>query len=487
MKKFFWRSASRFSAAFQRSAKFAKFTEFDARELSRIVGPNGILTDPNDTTPYSTDWTRQFQGATAAVLKPKSTAEVAAILRHCNDRNLAVVPQGGNTGLVGGGVPLFDEIVLSTSRMNEIRAIDATTGIVVCEAGCVLERLDARLAEHGYAAPVDLGSRGSCQIGGNVATNAGGTRLVRYGSLRGTVLGLEVVKADGTVLDFMTSLRKDNTGFDLKQLFIGSEGTLGVITGVSFLAVQRSVTVDVAYLACSSFNDAIEVYRRSRRRLGEVLSACEFMDGEAMRLVNTHLGLENPFLGRPNYPFYVLVETAGSAGSNSSSQLETFLEDLFEEKLVCDGILAADGRQATALWALRERIAEALRIDGYVHKYDLSLPLSQLYELVEAMRKRTGGIAKSVVGYGHLGDGNLHLNLTSDENSEQLANVIEPFVYEWTASRRGSVSAEHGLGLMKAHCISYSKSPEAIRMMIDLKRMLDPKGILNPYKTLPMY
>ncbi|NWZ09069.1 D2HDH protein, partial [Agelaius phoeniceus] len=414
--------------------------------------------------------------------------------RYCHERNLAVNPQGGNTGLVGGSVPVFDEIILSTALMNQIISFDKVSGILVCQAGCVLERLSEYLEEQGFIMPLDLGAKGSCHIGGNVATNAGGLRLLRYGSLRGTVLGLEVVLADGSALDCLTSLRKDNTGYDLKQLFIGSEGTLGVITAVSILCPQKPKAVNVAFLGCQSFAKVLETFTTCRAMLGEILSAYEFMDEKCMELVETHLKLSSPVA---DSPFYVLIETSGSNSTHDEEKLNSFLERAMASGLVTDGTVATDEKKIKAsqcflshkslcvLWSLRERITEALTHEGYVYKYDISLPLGKLYELVTDMRARLGHTAKNVVGYGHLGDGNLHLNITAESYSHSLLDAIEPFVYEWTARYSGSISAEHGLGFKKRHFIHYSKPRQAVLLMQQFKAMLDPKGILNPYKTLP--
>ncbi|OXB83483.1 UNVERIFIED_CONTAM: hypothetical protein H355_006330 [Colinus virginianus] len=414
-------------------------------------------------------------GCSELLLKPKTAAEVSRVLRYCHERNLAVSPQGGNTGLVGGSVPVFDEIILSTALMSEIISFDPVSGILVCQAGCVLEKLNEYLGERGFVMPLDLGAKGSCHIGGNVATNAGGLRLLRYGSLRGTVLGLEVVLADGTVLDCLASLRKDNTGYDLKQLFIGSEGTLGVITAVSILCPQKPKAVNLAFLGCQDFSRVQETFTTCRAMLGEILSAYEFMDEKCMELVVKHLGLSNPLRGSP---FYVLIETSGSDSTHDEEKLNSFLEQATTSGLVTDGTVAA-------LWSLRERITEALTHDGCVYKYDISLPVGKLYDLVTDMRARLGHSAKNVVGYGHVGDGNLHLNITAESYSHSLLDAIEPFVYEWTARYNGSISAEHGLGFKKKQFIQYSKPREAIFLMQRFKAMLDPKGILNPYKTLP--
>ncbi|XP_058521231.1 D-2-hydroxyglutarate dehydrogenase, mitochondrial isoform X3 [Ochotona princeps] len=330
--------------------------------------------------------------------------------------------------------------------------------------------------------PLDLGAKGSCHIGGNVATNAGGLRFLRYGSLRGTVLGLEVVLADGTILNCLTSLRKDNTGYDLKQLFIGSEGTLGVITAVSILCPPRPKAVNVAFLGCPGFTEVLQTFTTCKAMVGEILSAFEFMDAKCMELVRQHLGLASPV---QDSAFYVLVETSGSSAEHDTEKLGHFLEHVLSSGLVSDGAVATDQRKIQTLWALRERITEALSHDGYVYKYDLSLPVERLYDLVTDVRARLGPSAKNVVGYGHLGDGNLHLNVTAEAFSASLLGALEPYVYAWTAEQRGSVSAEHGLGFKKRDVLGYSKPSAAVQLMRQLKLLLDPRGILNPYKTLP--
>eukprot|EP01147_Barroeca_monosierra_P004206 gene4206-6552_t len=428
------------------------------------------------------DWMRKFRGQGVVVLRPRTTEEVSAIMRYCNEKRLAVCTQGGNTGLVGGGVPLHDEVILSTELMKNVVSLDKVSRILTCQAGCVLENLNTYLSEYDLMMPLDLGAKGSCHIGGNIATNAGGLRFLRYGSLHGTVLGMEVVLADGTILNTLSGLRKDNTGYDLKQLFIGSEGTLGVITSVAIEAVQKPSATNVAFLSCNTYENVQETFHSAKRDLGEILSAFEFLDDEAMVCTSSNLELANP-LDDPS-PFYVLIETHGSVQEHDMAKLEAFLERVMEANTVVNGIVAQDTTQATALWGVRERITEALQKDGAVYKYDVSLPLPTLYSLVDAMRSRVKNIATRCVGYGHVGDGNLHLNITSPEPNDQLLEAIEPFVYEFTAGHSGSISAEHGLGLMKAHHIHYSKSPEAITLMKQFKGVLDPHGILNPYKTV---
>ena len=253
---------------------------------------------------------RKYRGHSKLVLRPKSTEEVSKILKYCNDRNLGVVPQGGNSGLVGGSVPVFDEIIVNLARMNKIRSFDEVSGTLVADAGCILEVVDHYLTEKDHVFPLDLGAKGSCQLGGNVATNAGGLRLLRYGSLHGNVLGLEAVLPDGTVLDDLSRLRKNNTGYDIKQLFIGGEGTIGIITGISILCAPRPKAVNVAFLGLESFEKAQRAFREAKKLLSEVLSAFELMDGRSQDLVHTVTGKKRP-LG-DTYPFYCLVETSGS-------------------------------------------------------------------------------------------------------------------------------------------------------------------------------
>lgn len=358
------------------------------------------------------------------------------------------------------------------------------SGILVCEAGCILENLGTFLDNQGFVVPLDLGAKGSCQIGGNVSTNAGGLHFIRYGSLHGSILGLEVVLANGTVLDMLGTLRKDNTGYDLKHLFIGSEGSLGVVTKVSLLAPPKLSSVHLAFLACKDYFSCQKLLLEAKRKLGETLSAFEFLDSNSMDLVLNHLeGVRNP-LPPSLHNFYVLIETRGSDESYDREKLEAFLLRSMEADYISDGAIAQDINQASSFWRIREGIAEALMKAGAVYKYDLSLPVDKMYNLVEEMRSRLGQSA-NVVGYGHLGDGNLHLNISTSQYSNAILAKIEPFVYEWTSKHRGSISAEHGLGLMKADKIHYSKSPQTVQLMSSIKKLLDPNGILNPYKVLP--
>ncbi|CAG0881562.1 unnamed protein product, partial [Darwinula stevensoni] len=461
---------------------YATVDDNDIKFFERVMEPSRVMTDPDIVDSHNVDWLKMVRGASQVLLRPKSTKEVSEVLKYCNTRRLAVCPQGGKTGLVGGGVPVFDEIIISTSLMDDIIAIDGISGALTCEAGCILEDLDNYAAGHGFMMPLDLGAKGSCHIGGNVSTNAGGIRLIRYGNLHHNVLGVEAVLANGEVVDGLTTIRKDNSGYDISHLFIGSEGTLGFVSKVAIECVKRPKAVNVAYLGLKNFNNVLATFRLARESLGEILSSCEFMDAESVHCVEQNLHLRLPI---PKCPFYMLIETNGSNATHDEDKLMTFLDLLMRKKLVIEGTMASEPRHISNLWQTRERITEALLLDGYTYKYDISLPLTYFYQIVEEMRNRVGKYTIRCCGYGHLGDGNLHLNMTSKEFNEQLVHKIEPYLFEYIARKKGSVSAEHGLGFKKRDFIHYSKSPSAIELMRRLKNAFDPNGILNPYKVLP--
>ncbi|KAK1272292.1 hypothetical protein QJS04_geneDACA013088 [Acorus gramineus] len=468
----------------QRNPSFSEITSDDIQHFVEILGEKNVVQDEDRLLAANTDWMRKYKGSSKILLLPNTAEEVTQILQYCNRRCLAVVPQGGNTGLVGGSVPVFDEVIINLGSMNKIISFDNVSGILVCEAGCILENLDAFLANQGFMMPLDLGAKGSCHIGGNVSTNAGGLHFIRHGSLHGNILGLEVALPDGTLLDMLGSLRKDNTGYDLKHLFIGSEGSLGIVTKVSILTPSRPSSTNIAFLACKDYLSCQNLLVEAKRSLGEILSAFEFLDSDAMDMALTHLeGVRNP-LPPSLYNFYVLIETAGSDESYNKAKLEAFLLSSMEDGIISDGVVAQDINQANSFWRIREGITEALIKAGAVYKYDLSLPVKNIYDIVEEMRSRLGESAK-VVGYGHLGDGNLHLNVSTPIYDDAVFTKIEPFIYEWTSKHQGSISAEHGLGLMKANKIHYSKSSESVQLMASIKKLLDPNRILNPYKVLP--
>lgn len=476
----------------KRDPKFAEISADDVAFFKELLGAQSAVIDgvtadaADDIEPFNSDWMRKYRGHTRLVLKPQTKEEVSKVLQYCNEKKLAVVPQGGNTGLVGGSVPVFDEIVINLSRMNQIRSFDEASGVLVVDAGVILEVADQYLAERNHLFPLDLGAKGSCHVGGNVATNAGGLRLLRYGSLHGTVLGVEAVLADGTVVDSLSTLRKNNTGYDLKQLFIGSEGTIGIITGVSIQCPPRPKAVNVAYFGLESYDQVRQAYQEAKGHLSEILSAFELMDGRSQKLVNESTGTKYPLEGE--YPFYCLVETSGSNAEHDMAKLEGFLEHIMGEGIVADGVLAQDETQFHAIWRWREGITEALSHLGGTYKYDVSIPLPELYQLVEDCKERLTKLGfvgdddsfpvRAVVGYGHMGDSNLHLNISVRQYNKEVEKAIEPWVYEWIQKRNGSISAEHGLGLAKKEFIGYSQNDTMVKLMKQLKGLYDPVSIL---------
>ncbi|KAF2646554.1 hypothetical protein P280DRAFT_512724 [Massarina eburnea CBS 473.64] len=482
----------------KRDSRFAELTKEHVTYFHGLLGSESAVLDgvskdaSEDIEPFNSDWMRKFRGHAKLVLKPSSTEEVSKILKYCNENMLAVVPQGGNTGLVGGSVPVFDEIVISMQKMNKIRSFDDVSGILVADAGVILEVADNYLAERNHIFPLDLGAKGSCHIGGNVATNAGGLRLLRYGSLHGNVLGIEAVLPDGRIMNDLLTLRKNNTGYDLKQLFIGGEGTIGIITAISILCPQRSPAVNVAYFGLESFDHAQRAFRAAKTQLSEILSAFEMMDGRTQKLLKNVSGRKMPLEGE--HPFYCLIETSGSNTDHDSEKLSAFLEHVMETGIVSDGVLSENQTQFAELWSCREGITEILGHWGGVYKYDLSLPIADLYALVDDTRERltkAGVIGDDdshpvvdVVGYGHMGDANLHLNIPVRKYDKEVEKIIEPWVYEWVQKKNGSISAEHGLGVTKKPYVGYSRDDGMIGMMKQIKNLYDPNGIMNPYKYI---
>ncbi|KAF2768724.1 hypothetical protein EJ03DRAFT_328031 [Teratosphaeria nubilosa] len=483
----------------KRDSRFKKLDENDVKYFKELLGSESAVIDgvtrdaTDDLEGFNADWMKKYRGQTRLVLKPESTEQVSKILKYCNDNLLPVNPQGGNTGLVGGSVPVFDEIVVNLSRMNKIRSFDDVSGVLVADAGVILQQADDHVAEHNHIFPLDLGAKGSCQIGGNVATNAGGLRLLRYGSMHGNILGLEAVLPDGTILDDLSKLRKNNTGYDLKQLFIGGEGTIGIITGISILCPQRSPAQNVAYFGLQSYEKVQEAFKEAKKQLSEILSAFELMDGESQQMYVKASGNKLPL--ENNYPFYCLIETSGSNTEHDSEKLNNFLEHVMGEEIVSDGVVAESESQIQSLWGCREGISEASQHFGGVYKYDLSIPLPRLYDLVAEARERfqNNGLMDpeddtkpviDVIGYGHMGDSNLHLNVCTRRYDKEVEKALEPWVYEWVAKQNGSISAEHGLGLAKKEFIGYSRSETMVKLMRQIKQLYDPNGIMNPYKYI---
>lgn len=412
----------------QRNKKYKHITAEDISHFISILGQENVLTDSFDIEPFNQDWMRKWKGQCPVVLKPATTDEVSKVLSYCNQHNIAVIPQGGNTGLVGGSIPIHDELVLSLTRMNKIIHLNRVQGIVTVDTGVVLETLTQYLEQNGFTAPIDLGAKGSCHIGGNAATNAGGLRYVRYGSLRGSILGMEAVLADGTVIDTLTSLRKDNTGYDLKQLFIGSEGSLGVITKLSILVPPKPNAVNVMYLSVPSFDAVMKTMALARTHLMETLSAIEFQDSTSVNLVLKHLGKNGVKLPLDEpAPFYMLIETAGGNAEHNNAKIEQFFEACMSEIPDVNGTISESEVQSLMLWKLREGVAESAGKEGYVYKYDISLPVELMWETTLQVKERLRETGAIVMGYGHLGDGNLHLNIVTPGADDRVLGLLEPW------------------------------------------------------------
>eukprot|EP00979_Chaetoceros_neogracilis_P001609 scaffold279_cov246-Chaetoceros_neogracile.AAC.2 len=461
----------------------------DYAELVRRAPASIVVDDSKDLEKYNSDWTGQYKGNSRIVCRPQSTEEVASILEYCSREKIGIVPQAGNTGVVGGSIPINDEVILSVERLNEIHSFDDINGIIQCGAGCVLQTLQAKVANWNHLVPIDLGSKGTCMIGGNVATNAGGQYYYRFGSIHANIIGLEVVLPNGTILDLMSTNRKDNTGYDLKHLFVGAEGTLGVITKVALNCPRLPSARNVAFLACNSFESVCQTLSLAKEKLGEVLAAFEFMDKQVLDQVASEKTI--PLTdGKKNHNFCILVETLGSDREHDMEKLESFLEQATDAGHVVDGILAQDTRQVS-IWEIRESCNPIIKSKGYNYKYDISLPLSEYYSIVEEMRERLLPFKGDIVvaNWGHVIDGNLHLNVITPGKFEvdiQIKNSIEPFIFEYVVAKGGSISAEHGLGQCKNNYLGkYAKSKAAVAVMRSLKDSFDPNGILNPQKFLP--
>jgi FAD/FMN-containing dehydrogenase len=462
--------------------------------LKERLGEKAVIDDPEGRAPFEKEWRGRYKPKAAFVVRPGSTEEVAAVLALANELQVPLVPQGGNTGLVGGGVPheAGDEVILSLGRMNRVRALDADNFTVTVEAGCILQNLQQAAEEADRLFPLSLGAEGTCQIGGNLSTNAGGIHVIRYGNTRDLVLGLEVVLADGRVWDGLRGLRKDNTGYDLKQLFIGGEGTLGVITAAVLKLFPRPKEAAVAFCALPSPEAALSLLGRLRAGSGDCVAAFELIPRFALEIAEKHIeGVRDP-LETPS-PWYVLTEvTAGRENSGIREVLEGVLAEAFEAGIVTDATLAANEGQAQELWRIREAIVEAQLFEGGSIKHDVSVPVSSvprfLEEALALVEKLIPGIRP--VPFGHMGDGNIHFNLTQPEGMEREAYLarweeVNDAVHDLVHAFGGSISAEHGLGRMKLEENERFKSQVELELQRGLKRLFDPKGILNPGKVIP--
>lgn len=461
-------------------------------ELRSVVGDAHVLTDPAELAGYDTDWRGAYSGRPLAVVRPGSTEEVSGVLAATSSAGVAVVPQGGNTGMSGGAVPdgSGSQVVLSLGRMRAVRDVDAVGGTMTVEAGCVLADVQAAAAEVDRLFPLTLGSQGSCTIGGNISTNAGGTAVLRYGMTRSQVLGLEVVLPDGRVWDGLRSLRKDNTGYDLKQLFIGAEGTLGVVTAAVLALQPATPSRATAWVALRDVAAAAELLGVLRDHGGDRLTTWELVSRPARDLV-VAAGLTDPLATPADW--YGLVELAGPAGADVDAALEAALGEAVESGLVLDAAIAGSPAQRAGLWALRERVSEAQEVHGPTVKHDVSVPITGLADFVA----RTGPAVEAhlqgtrLFVYGHVGDGNLHYNLSRPEDmtSEEFhshADALSAVVNASVAESVGSISAEHGLGKSKAAAAAAYKSDVEVSLMRAVKDALDPAGLMNPGAVLPL-
>ncbi|CDS07616.1 hypothetical protein LRAMOSA01565 [Lichtheimia ramosa] len=486
-------------ARVKRDPRYKKLEDKDVVYFKSILPEKSVLERDAITseqhTKYTCDWYNMFRANTSLILLPETTDQVSKILKYCNDECIAVVPQGGNTGASGGSIPVFDEIIVSTENMKTIRKFDELRGDLVCDAGCVLQDLDAFLGRAGFQIPLDLPARHACQIGGNVSTNAGGIRQMRFGNLHGSVMGLEVVLPDGSIIDNLSTMRKDNTGYHLKNLFIGSEGTLGIVTGVSIATAQIREAVNVFIIALRSFEDVVKAYTLARRELPETISAFEVLDKSTVEVVKEkdfQVPKGSAFPISDQHPFFVVMETAGKDRDIEDLRADRFLKNMLDQGVVLEGAVARTPEEIERFWSWRSNTPKAIVQCGptSIH-FDISLEMPLLYDLVTATRDwatKEGLIGTdiyAVYGYGHVGDGNMHLTIPALRDDEALREKIDDFVYEWTSKHYGSCSAEHGMGLMKAPYLAFTKSETIIDRMKDIKKLFDPNGIMNPYKVFP--
>ncbi len=468
-------------------------TGLDAALLSRfaaIVGERYAITDPQLKAPYLVEMRNLFHGHTPMVLRPAAVAEVSAILKLANETATPIVPQGGNTGLVGGQIPHHNEIVLSLNRLDRIREVDPASNTITCEAGVTLRRAREAAAEVDRLYPQLLPSEGTCTIGGNLSTNAGGTAAIAHGIARSHALGIEVVLADGRVLNNLNKLKKDNTGYDLKNLFIGAEGTLGVITAAVLRLVPRPRSIETAFVGVASAEAALELLGIAQERAGGDVTSFEIMTRRGVELVLEHgAGCRDP-LAAP-HSWYVLIELSSQQREGLREVLEDVLAQGVARGLVTDAAIADSIEQAKAFWRIREMFGEVQRHAGGSIKHDISVPVAAVPAFIKEANAAVTALIPGArpLPFGHLGDGNIHYNVSQPvgaDKEEYLKrwNEVNAAVFAVVKKYGGSISAEHGIGVMKRDLLPSVKDPVALDLMRDLKRLLDPKGILNPGKVL---
>ena len=459
-------------------------------QFANIVGERYAITDPAMQEPYLHEMRDLYHGNTPMVLRPGSVAEVSAVLKLANETKTAIVPQGGNTGLVGGQIPHHGEVVLSLNRMDKIREVDATSNTITAEAGVSLGRVRAAAADVDRLYPLLLPSEGTCTVGGNLLTNAGGTTAVSWGVARQQALGLEVVLADGRVLNNLNKLKKDNTGYDLKNLFIGAEGTLGIITAASLRLIARPRSVETAFVGVASPEAALALLGIASEQSGGNITSFELMVRLGIDAVLKHdSGARDPL--NEQHPWYVLIEISSQARSGLRDTMESILAEGVERGLVADAAIADSLDQTKAFWRIREMFGEVQRQVGGSIKHDISVPVAHVPAFI---REANDAVAKLIPGarplpFGHLGDGNIHYNIAQPVDAGKAAFLerwhdVNMVVFDVVLKYGGSISAEHGIGIMKRDLLPTIKDPVAMELMRALKRTLDPNGILNPGKVL---
>ena len=463
-------------------------------QFGAALGKQYVLTEDKDKAPYLTDWRKRYSGKALAVLLPKTTHEVATIVKLCAAHYVAIVPQGGHTGFCGGATPdnSGNQVILNLKRMNQIRQIDVANQTIALEAGCILQTAQEKAAAQDFLFPLSLGAEGSCMIGGNLATNAGGTNVLRYGNTRDLCLGLEVVTAQGEIWNGMKGLRKDNTGYDLRDLFIGSEGTLGIITAAVMKLYPLPISQWTTLVATNNIASTIALLTLFQKRATSLLTGFEMMTQESLTLNEKHFPqMANPLKGNP--PFTVLIELSDHESEEHVRKLlETVLEEAFTANLINDAIIASNLSQANTFWHMREHITLAQAQEGANLKHDITIPLSSLDSFIQEtdalIRQKYPGVR--IINFGHLGDGNLHYNIAPPlgvdpkEFNQVHEKAILELVYAQVESYQGSISAEHGVGLLKLGDLRAHKGAVAHDLMKGLKRALDPQNILNPHKVV---
>ena len=461
--------------------------------LRQLIGATHVLTE-GDLSAYELDWRKRERGKALCVVRPGNTAEVAAVVKACAQAGVSIVPQGGNTGMVVGSTPDTSgtQVLLSLQRLNAVRSIDPGNLTITVEAGCVLQQLQDTAEKAGFLFPLSLGSEGSCTIGGNLSTNAGGTQVVRYGNARELCLGLEVVTADGDIWNGLSGLRKDNTGYDLRDLFVGSEGTLGIITAATMKLFPMPAASLTAWAAVPSMSQAVELLGLAHQYLGAGLTGFEVMNQFSLSLVDRHY----PQLRVPLFketPWCVLLENADSESEeHARSRFESLLEQAMEKGCVTDAVVAESLSQARNLWHIRESITLAQAEEGLNIKHDISIPISAIPAFVEEtdalLAREIPGVR--MVDFGHLGDGNLHYNVQTPEGGssqaflQQYETEVNRIVYDSVRRHGGSISAEHGVGSLKVDSLPKYKDPVALALMSRIKQSLDPKGLFNPNRVI---